>query len=349
LLLRALLPWALLPCLVAAAARAQSPSADAAPFLPQLSDAAEATEYWDVAAQFASGHRFFARFIITNEGPGVHTAAAVGHLLMPTGEVARIRYGRTRDDWLLSPDRKRLKIASAVLDLVDPRWRVEVDSDRNGYKVLLQLTRAAAPLSSAPLPGSYWIEVLPPTPVRGTIWLRGMDAPTPVEGTLAMTHTRMERNEADLVRRRAELFAAQGDVGIYLSDLTFANGKRRGALIVRDSERVLYRSDDVPVTLDGAPTPPGDARYPVPAHWLVDTPVARADVHLGREWLRWEPLDIVPQPFRFLLGLRAEPQLVWADAEFTLGLAAGGGGGAPLRAAGRGVALVAFPRPLSAP
>ncbi len=284
----------------------------------------------------------------TNEGPGVHTAAAVGHLVAPTGEVTPIKYGRTREDWLLSRDRTRLKIASAVLDLGDPRWRVEFDSDRNGFKVLLQLTGAAAPLASAPLPGAYWVAVLPPTPVRGTLWLRGMDVPLPVEGTMAMTHTRMERPEVDLLRRRAELFAAQGEVGLYLSELTFADGRRRGTLIVRDAERVLYRSDDLPVTVDEPPTQPGDARYPVPAHWLVDGPVARADVRLGREWLRWEPLDIVPQPFRFLLGLRAAPQLVWADAEFTLGLAAGAGG-APLQTAGRGVALVAFSRPLPAP
>jgi hypothetical protein len=231
-----------------------------------------------------------------------------------------------------------------VLDLGEPLWRVEIDSDTNGFKVLLQLSRAAAPVSTEPLQGAYWVDVVPPTPARGTVWLRGMQAPLPVEGTVALTYTRMERNEADLVRRRAELFARAGDLGIYLADLTLADGRRRGTLIVRDDQQLRYRSDDLPVIFGDELTAPGDPAYPVPARWHVDSPAARATVHLEREWLRWAPLDIVPQPFRFLLSLRAAPQLVWADADFELDLAPNGDGGAP-KAQGRGIALVALGRP----
>src|SRR5512134_1797385 len=97
--------------LVAATARGQAP--DPAAFVPRLSDAAEAMEYWDVTARLDGGQRFVARFLITNEGPGAHTAAAVGHLVRDDGRVVPIKYGRTRDGWQLSPDRRRLKIASA--------------------------------------------------------------------------------------------------------------------------------------------------------------------------------------------------------------------------------------------
>ena len=165
-------------------------------------------EYWDVAAQLDSGHRFFARFLITNEGPGAHTAAAVAHLVLPNGAVTPIKFGRARDGWQLSADRRRLKIASAVLDLSQPLWQVEIDSDTYGFKVRLQLSRAAAPVATEPLPGAYWVDVVTPTPARGTVWLRGMAAPLPVEGTVALTHTRMERSEADLVQRRAEISPA---------------------------------------------------------------------------------------------------------------------------------------------
>lgn len=336
--------WGVLVCLAAGAAPAQAPAPRPPSVVARLSDAAEAMEYWDVAAQLDSGHRFFARFLITNEGPGQHTAAAVGHLVLPDGAVAPIKYGRAREGWQLSPDRRRLKIASAVLDLSEPLWRVEIDSDTYGFKVRLQLTRAAAPVSTEPLPGAYWVDVVTPTPARGTVWLRGMEAPLPVEGTVALTDTRMERNEADLVQRRAELFAGAGDLGIYLADLTLADGRRRGTLIVRDDTRVRYRSDDLPVIFGDRLTVPGDPAYPVPARWQIDRPAVRATVRLDREWLRWAPLDIVPQPFRFLLSLRAAPQLVWADADFELDLASTGDGGAP-RAQGRGIALVALARP----
>ena len=334
--------WGLLVCLAAGAARAQAPSPPAV--VARLSDAAEAMEYWDVAAQLQSGHRFFARFLITNEGPGAHTAAAVGHLVLPDGAITPIKYGRAREDWQLSPDRRRLKIASAVLDLSAPLWRVEIDSDTNGFKVQLQLSRAAAPVSTEPLPGAYWVDVVTPTPARGTVWLRGMEAPLPVEGTVALTYTRMERNETDIVQRRAELFARAGDLGIYLADLTLADGRRRGTLIVCDDTRVRYRSDDLPVIFGDELTAPGDPTYPVPARWQVDSPAARAAVRLDREWLRWAPLDIVPQPFRFLLSRRAASQLVWADADFALELAPTGDGGAP-KVQGRGIALVALARP----
>ena len=75
------------------------------------------------------------------------------------------------------------------------------------------------------------------------------------------------------------------------------------------------------MSLAGQLTPPGDPAYPVPARWQFGRPEAGGTVRLEREWLRWAPLDIVPQPFRFLLSLRAAPQLVWADAEIDLDLA----------------------------
>jgi hypothetical protein len=326
-------------------ARAQDLAPSPPTLAARLSDAAEAMEYWDVVAQLDSGHRFFARFLITNEGPGAHTAAAVAHLVSPDGTVTPIKYGRTRDGWQLSSDRRRLKIASAVLDLSQPLWQVEIDSDTYGFKVRLQLSRAAAPVSTEPLPGAYWVDVVTPTPARGTVWLRGMAAPLPVEGTVALTHTRMERNEADLIQRRAELFARAGDLAIYLADLTLADGRRRGTLIVRDDTGVRYRSDDLPVILGEQLTAPGDPAYPVPARWQFGEPEAGGTVRLEREWLRWAPLDIVPQPFRFLLSLRAVPQLVWADAAIDLDLAADGASGAAKVRGGQGTALVALARP----
>ena len=103
-------------------------------------------EYWDVSAQLQSGHRFFARFLVTNEGPGSRTAVAVGHLIVPGGEVVPIKYGRLREKWTLSADRRRLNIASAVLDVNRPVSRIEVDSDKSGIKVHLELLRDIAPI-----------------------------------------------------------------------------------------------------------------------------------------------------------------------------------------------------------
>ena len=85
-----------------------------------------------------------------------------------------------------------------MLDLGHPLVRVEVDSDKRGIKLGLEIERAAAPVSISSLPGAYAIEALAPAAAHGTLWLRGMPAPVPLEGTLALTHTWMERSEVDL-------------------------------------------------------------------------------------------------------------------------------------------------------
>jgi hypothetical protein len=341
-------PCILLFCLIVSTGNAQEPSSGGTALAARLSPAAAAMEYWDVTAVLQSGHRFAARFLITNEGPGTRTAAAVGHLLLPDGTLVPIKYGRTREAWTLSADGRRLKIASAVLDLSHPVARVEVDSDRLGIKLGLDFEPVAAPVAINPLPGAYAIEALAPTTAHGTLWLRGMPAPLPLEGTLALTHTWMERSEVDLVQRRAELFGRRGDISLYLADLTLADGRRRGTLVVWRGAEVQQRSDDPPVTFGAALLTPGEPNYPVAQHWEARGAQARVQARLQREWLRWDLLDAVPQPFRILLSLKAQPQRVWADADFELTLADGETPPA-LAAQGFGVGVVTFLRPLPAP
>ena len=338
----------LLLCVSVSVGNAQQPSARARGLAARLSPAAAAMEYWDITAVLQSGHRFAARFLITNEGPGTRTAAAVGHLLLPDGTLVPIAYGRTREAWTLSADGRRLKIASAVLDLSQPVARVEVDSDRLGIKLGLEFEPAAAPVSINPLPGAYTIEALTPAAVHGTLWLRGMPAPVPLEGTLTLTHTWMEQSEVDLVQRRAELFGRSGDIGLYLTDLTLTDGRRRGALVVWRGADVQQRSDDLPVAFGDAPLTPEDPHYPVAQHWEAHGGRARLRAHLQHEWLRWDLLDSVPQPFRFLLSFKVQPERIWADADFELTLA---DGEAPPTVAvqGLGVGVVTFLRPLPMP
>ena len=335
-------------CLIASAGQAQEPRSGGTDLAARLSPAPAAMEYWDVTAVLQSGHRFAARFLITNEGPGTRTAAAIGHLLLPDGTLVQVAWGRTREAWTLSADGRRLKVASAVLDLGQRVIRVEVDSDKRGIKLGLEIEPAAAPVTINPLPGAYGIAALAPGAAHGTLWLRGMPAPVPLEGTLALTHTWMERSEVELVHRRAELFGRSGDVGLYLADLTLADGQHRGTLVVWRGADVRQRLDDPPVAFGDVLLAPQDPRYPVAQHWETRGAQARVQARLQREWLRWDLLDSVPQPFRFLLSFKAQPQRVWADADFDLTLAAGE---TPPAAAARGlgVGVVTFLRALPAP
>lgn len=333
---RSLAMAGLLLCLAGGIGRAEP-----AAFVPRLSDAPAAMEYWDVAARLDGGRRFVARFLITNEGPGVHTAAAVAHLVLADGRVVPIRYGRMRDGWRLGAAGRHIKIASAVLDLSDARWRVEVDSDTHGFKVRLQLDEPAMPVSCALLPAPDGRTVVTPTPARGTIWVRGMPAPQPVSGTLALTHTFLARGDTDQPRRSAEVFATTADTSLYLAELTGADGRRHGTLLVRDGARIIAQRDDVTFATGDALAPSADPAYPVPAQWQALSGALRAEIRVRDALLRWRPLELVPLPFRWLLAGRAAPQLIWSDVALEVAL---GGAGDPA-VTGGGLALFAFARP----
>ena len=333
---------------VAVRAAAQTPAPTAPELAARLSDAPAAMEYWDLTGQFRTGHRLFARFLITNEGPGSHTGAAVGHVVLPTGAITPFKWGRTHADWSISPDGRRLKIGKAVLDISNAATVFDVDTDKHGIKIHVEFTRPAAPIAADPDPGTYRVEVVTPVPARGTVWLRGMEAPVAVDGTMALTHSWMERSEAEIVRQRSEVLAATEDVGLYLTDVAFVDGRRRSSLIVTRAGRVVHRAEDLPVAFAGTATRPGDARYPVADTWDSRTADVQFAARLQREWLRWNPLDIIPAPFRWVLALKAQPQRVWADADVVLAVAARPDRPA-LTARGTGVAVVTFQQPVKEP
>jgi hypothetical protein len=66
---------------------------------------------------------------------------------------------------------------------------------------------------------------------------------------------------------------------------------------------------------------------------------------LRREYLRWDPLEILPQPFRLLLSLQGSPRRVWADADIELTRRNGDGMGEGSTVKGTGVGVVTFARP----
>lgn len=314
------------------------PAAAATDFSARLSSASAAMEYWDVTAWFATGERFSARYLITNQGPGTRTAAAVGHLLLPSGEMVPISYGRASDRWTLSDDRRRLKIASAVLDVSGSAIRVEVDSDKRGIEVRFEIP-AVAPVSVDPLPGVYSVDVLLPVRVSGSYLLRGMAAAKAVDGIAALTHTSMETSETEIVVQRAELFGHVGDTAVYANTVTRTGGNQ-SRIVVRKQNGDLHVSQEPRLRYNDWPKTAADPRYVVAGGWTITDAAMRTDVSLKREYLRWDPLDILPQPFRFLVALQGSPRRVWNDADITLTPTDGGAA-----SKGSGVSVVTFAKP----
>ncbi|MBX3024836.1 hypothetical protein KF840_07985 [bacterium] len=317
----------------------------------RLSSAPQASEMWNVTARLDGGYALLAWFFITNEGPGEQSAAALWYLVHPDGRVAEYRNGRTRGYWTLSADRRRIAIASSSLDLGDQTRRLAIDSTSQRVRIDLRFAAAASPPWPAPASSptaALRTDVLQvATPVTGTIWEGGMATPLAVTGTATVSHTWMDESVPRLLRRRIEFIAEQPGLALYLADDAPASGAPSRWLGLASAAAGAYRSSDLEVTL-GPPTLTADRRYPVPDHLLVRNGRLSLDIHPQRVLLRADPLDAVPQPFRFLFSLQVAPQWLWVDATFQLQLAADAVGG-PVAAEGRGILGLVYVNPLSRP
>lgn len=306
------------------------------------SSGATATEYWDVAAWLDSGDRFFARFLVTNRGPGTGTAAAMGHLLPADGAILPFKWGRRSNDWRLGPDGRSLQIAKATLELDGPAVVVAIANAKHGVDVRLEIGRDTPLVPTRPIPDGYAVDIAMPAPAHGYIRTLGADAARPVSGTGAVSHTWMELPESDLLRRRLDLLTRDGDTAIYLSELTRMDGARRSTVVVSRADRVWSRADGPALRFGAGATTGGDPGYPLPVAWEASSDTLGAHVTVGRELVRMNPLDILPQPFRMLIALGGRPQLAWAEAHADVRLAAQAE--SAIRAHGRGIVMAAFAR-----
>jgi hypothetical protein len=177
------------------------------------------------------------------------------------------------------------------------------------------------------------------TPIAGSLWVRGMEAPIAVEGRVALTHTWIEKNENKVALRRIDVVTLEGDTTFFLSDLTSPDGDRW------QSAAIAETSGSIAVTHTEAPAPLGEPisrnGYPIPARIPVALPALSGSITLGEPILRLDPLDALPLAVRMVYSFRARPHRIWVDARVDL---------APKRAAedaalplgGAGVAALTF-------
>ncbi len=312
----------------------------------------ESSESWDLVASFVSGHRLFARFSISNEGPGDRTGYALGQIVFPDGRVAPFQNGRLEGDWELSEDRLRMEIGSSVLDLHGPANHFEVDKNKKGVKVFLDFepgTEEPRPWSAAPKGLHHDLLVLG-AKIRGTIWVRdvmGDAMPTPVTGHVTLTHSWMDRGEPDFVQRRVEpqlLASADGTQHAYLASVVPIRGEPKSWAVVRrarpDGTSDWLETDAVTLTSSGEHAA-SEKGYPVPTRLEVGGDRLRGSIALEKQLVEHDPLDAAPRPFRWLLSFRTAPRQVWLVSAFDLTFDAD----APLQIRGDGLTSFYFINP----
>lgn|GEM_PF-1590333 len=282
----------------------------------RLSSGSSASEYWDIVARFDSNHSLFARFLITNDGPGDRTAVATWYLVDPDGMMVPFRNGRRESRWTLSPDGARLEIGSSVLDQRGAVHSLEYDSGKRGIRVHLRFAPGNAVASTdTGRDDQYAIDLLDVgTPVVGDLWLRGMSEPLAVNGSISVTHTWMDDDESDLALRRIEFSSSEQGDGVYLSDLTDPTGNRHRWLVVKQNGEAVYRTSDFQLQIERPPR--WREGYPIPTSLRIHGSDVEGSIVAKKPLVEADPLDDIPQLFRFLLSFKMRPKRLWALASF---------------------------------
>lgn len=296
---------------------ARSPGSPAA----RLASGDEASEYWDLAAAFDSGHYFFARFQISNEGPGDRTAYALGHVLFPDGQLVHFQNGRLEGNWRISEDRLRLKVGSSILDLHGPAHHFEVDKNKKGIKFFLDYDGTGPIRSWATAPDGYQLDLLTlGGAIRGSLWARDVTPePVPVTGTVTVTHATMDDSEFNLAALRIEPYgmaADGGDSHLYALAMERERGPARTWMVIRSGER-WRETEGFSVSRVGKDES-AKKGYPLPTALLLQGDEVRGRVDLGRTLLRHDPLALAPAPFRFLLSFRSDPSQIWLESRYAI-------------------------------
>lgn len=287
----------------------------------RLLHGSDASESYNLYVELETGHRITQQFLITNAGPGDHSAVALGHLVEPGRAPFRYENGRREGRWTLSEDRLFFDIAASHLDLHRPEGELRITKDVIEIRVHFDFAPEDfdARVPADRLPPAYHVDVLAVgAPARARIHAPWMDDELVTQGRVWLNHTWMTREEAELLERRVDLYGHANGTSFYglsvqrekvpatawMASWTACGGMIESRINVpdrwRDSEGIRA----------GQPEP----EYPLPAGFEFSRGDRTGQISLGREWLRFDPLSVIPQPFRWFIRRTSKPRQVWADA-----------------------------------
>jgi hypothetical protein len=281
----------------------------------------DASEYWTLFVDLDSGHRITQRFLLSNAGPGDHNAVAIGHLVEPGRAPYRYENGRRRARWTLSDDHLFLDIAASHLDLHRPTGQLRITKDEIEIRLFFEFpaTALAGRVPPDRLPPDYQVEVLAvAAQTEGTIRAPWMNQPLSVRGRTWLAHTWTRADEASLLDRRVEIYGYENGTSFYGLHVRRGNDfSRSWALAASDSSNMVESSINVPASWIESATSPEAGQtgsYPIPGRFDFSRGPSAGQITLGEEWLRFDPLAVIPQPFRWFIRRKTKPREVWADA-----------------------------------
>ena len=285
----------------------------------RLLDGDAASEAWTLYIELESGHRITQRFLITNAGPGKHTAVAIGHLVEPGRAPYRYKNGRRRARWTLSEDGLFFDIAASHLDLHRPYGELRITKDDIEIRLFFDFAAQdlSARIPASRLPGDYQVEVLAVgAATRGSIRAPWMTEPLETRGVTWLVHSWSQTDEAKLLRRRVEIFARDERTSFYGIQLTGrGDWESAWSLLADENRQIIEPTINVPAGWVEGAYRPDSQNYPTPSGFAIHGDPKLGSITLGSDWLRFDPLEVIPQPFRWFIRRMSKPQEVWADAQ----------------------------------
>jgi hypothetical protein len=279
-----------------------------------------ASEHWELTARFDSGHLLFVHFLITNIGWGDRNAVVVGHIVTPDGRTFQFDNTRSEKNWRLSADRLRLEVGPNILDLHAPQYHLQVNKKSVRLDLRFQADNPAT-WSEALAQSGYALDLLAAAvPIEGTLWTRGMEEPLTVHGTLAATHSWMQKSSSSVMVRRVEFFTLREDFPVYGIDLATPAGASLRWFIVKPHEGQQLESNAFELTFAQELEPRKDPGYTVPGNLRLWSAQLNGQITLARIVLRHDPFAKLPGPIRLLAStiLNLHPLQVWAVSPFSL-------------------------------
>jgi hypothetical protein len=332
------LAW-LVPLLIAVAAPAPQRGDPAS----RIGDGDTASEYWDLSARFDSGHHLFVRFLITNEGPGERTGVSYGHFIRPDGRIDDWDNGRRQQNWTLGPRGLLLDIGTSDLDLREQPYRLRIHKKRVDIDLRIAPEGPAIWDSDASESGTTTDLLANSAPIRGTVFIRDMSEPLELVGRASLTHVWNARSEAHVALRRLDFFSLGDSPSLHLRDFEAPDGARSRWLVVAQDGKTLFESNKFSISPQGGRSDSQQSDgYPIPETLTLSGPLIRGQIKIKAGLLHHNPLEDIPQPFRFLLSLSMRPHRVWAESPFEVTV---GSGPDELKIRGTGLTTVTYLNP----
>jgi hypothetical protein len=285
----------------------------------RMSEGEAAEEFWDLDARFESGHHVMARFFVTNTGPGIHTAAATGHVVFPDGTNKPFRNGRQQGAWKLRGDGLFLDIGSSDFDMSGPVRSLDVDNEKRGIKLHLKIEADPAREREAPLVAGYHVDLIDlAAPVSGTLWTSEIGTTATVRGHATLTHSWMERPVSSLIQQRIDVVGRDENTAFWFQRLTTPSGEVRSRLLTEQAGDGSFEVSGLETALRGRIPHWDRAEYPVPARIEFSNAAVSGTVDLQRIVLDHDPTQDLPQLFRLLLSFRSRPWRAWTDSSISV-------------------------------